>query len=92
MRWSYELHGMAESNVPIKSARSAGARLDLTAKWQSSLVYQMASTNGPHHEESYFCRRIAPRRFLQLLSRLLPKIHFAKRKRQAHYFFSDLIS
>jgi hypothetical protein len=29
---------------------------------------------------------------LRLISRLLPKIHFSKRKRPAHGFFSDLIS
>ena len=28
----------------------------------------------------------------QLISRLLPKIHFSKRKRPAHGFFSDLVS
>src|SRR5262249_7222254 len=55
------------------------------------LVDQMASTNGSTMKNSLFLR-IPPRSFLQLVSRLLPKIQPQQTRRPLHGFFSDLIS
>ena len=49
--------------------------------------------NGPAMENLTFeCKARLRASSRQLISRLLPKIHFSKRKRPAHGFFSDLIS
>jgi hypothetical protein len=49
--------------------------------------------NWPHHEDSHLCMQgMHPRDFMQLVSRLLSKIHYSKTRRPAHGFFSDLIS
>ena len=54
---------------------------------------KMGSMNGIHMKDSSCtCEAMHPPSFPQLVSLLLPKIHFSEELRPAHGFFSDLIS